>query len=522
VAVVSAMPDVLNWKLILKTDKLFGELDVHEIDVLLRPSNSSELVKEAHKDPIIFRQGDAGDSIYLIGEGEASVVLTKRDDTTFTVATLIKGDLFGEMAFFEQRPRSATIIARVANNRCILREFKAHPFRTFLASHPSLEFKLTALLSERLRKLTEGILQAQLEDIDDRFALLNSKIEAESKIFDNAVKTTQALLDNTKQRAEELSAQAKDVIETEKHRQATFSKYIGWALAIGTPLTFVLGIFGYQSLDGVYKDIIKRGQDITTVQQRIRDKEAAISTSEQHVRDIERHIRDIERHTKNDIDSIAAARREINSYKEYILPLYLRYVAMDEIFFKALQDPVSSAQELNTIFLEVMRLDHSPQILNKDQSTQFSAKTKRTFLQRIFHEILTDEQGHRTPLRKVLSDNIGKLDYRDDRPLIYYFILLAHARAGEPADAQLLANMEEDKKRGFDSDFEEAYDSDFGPKQIKAELFSVYYNKITKQDEPKLTDEEEQAANDAADAEASNEAQRLSKWWREIIKPPQY
>ena len=59
---------------------------------------------------VIFRQGDAPGEMYVIREGSASV--SRLDGGTETsLATLVKGDFFGEMSLFDGKPRSATVKA---------------------------------------------------------------------------------------------------------------------------------------------------------------------------------------------------------------------------------------------------------------------------------------------------------------------------------------------------------------------------------------------------------------------------
>lgn len=60
----------------------------------------------------VIKQGDPGDAMYLILEGEVRVRLLINDRET-TLATLSVGEFFGEMALFDQSPRSADVIANV-------------------------------------------------------------------------------------------------------------------------------------------------------------------------------------------------------------------------------------------------------------------------------------------------------------------------------------------------------------------------------------------------------------------------
>jgi CPA1 family monovalent cation:H+ antiporter len=58
----------------------------------------------------IIRQGDAGDSMFLIARGIANVQI-EEEGTVTQVATLYAGDFFGESALLHSAPRNATIVA---------------------------------------------------------------------------------------------------------------------------------------------------------------------------------------------------------------------------------------------------------------------------------------------------------------------------------------------------------------------------------------------------------------------------
>ena len=68
---------------------------------------------------IIFQQGDLGDSVYVIEEGECEV-LHEQNDEQELLATLNRGECFGEMALLSDRTRNATIRARDATNVLII------------------------------------------------------------------------------------------------------------------------------------------------------------------------------------------------------------------------------------------------------------------------------------------------------------------------------------------------------------------------------------------------------------------
>lgn len=63
-------------------------------------------VKELRKGDVLFREGDASDAMYVIKKG--SVAITKsKGSSDIELAVLGPGEMLGEMAFFDGKPRSA-------------------------------------------------------------------------------------------------------------------------------------------------------------------------------------------------------------------------------------------------------------------------------------------------------------------------------------------------------------------------------------------------------------------------------
>src|SRR5690349_15871598 len=60
---------------------------------------------------VVFREGDSSDTCYVVRNGRARAVRTHRAGRTITLATFGPGDIFGELALFEDERRSATVEA---------------------------------------------------------------------------------------------------------------------------------------------------------------------------------------------------------------------------------------------------------------------------------------------------------------------------------------------------------------------------------------------------------------------------
>src|ERR1700728_4955095 len=60
---------------------------------------------------VVFREGDASDTCYIVRSGRARATREHSGGRTITLATFGPGDIFGELALFEDERRSATIEA---------------------------------------------------------------------------------------------------------------------------------------------------------------------------------------------------------------------------------------------------------------------------------------------------------------------------------------------------------------------------------------------------------------------------
>ncbi len=108
---------------------------------------------------IIIRQGESGDSMYEIQDGQVEVIQEK-DGQEVRLAMLGKGDFFGEMAIFEREVRSATIRTKGEVRALTIDK------RTFLrriTEDPSIAFRIVERMSHRIRELDAEIVRLKTE-----------------------------------------------------------------------------------------------------------------------------------------------------------------------------------------------------------------------------------------------------------------------------------------------------------------------------------------------------------------------
>jgi hypothetical protein len=126
----------------LRRVKIFAELNDQQLETL---ANFVEL-RSIRQWTEVVRQGDPGDSMFLIMDGEVRVRLMINGRES-TLVTLGAGELFGEMSFFDDAPRSADVIA---NKDTVLLKMKTEGFRQLAQEHPALATPILLAIARTL------------------------------------------------------------------------------------------------------------------------------------------------------------------------------------------------------------------------------------------------------------------------------------------------------------------------------------------------------------------------------------
>lgn len=116
---------------------------------------------------VIFREGDAGDTCYVVQDGCVRVTRNHPDGRTITLAELRSGDLFGELAMFDSERRSATVEAADDTSAVAL---LAGDMRRLLMNHPDISIRLLTAFSARLKEANERISRQSFQTVASRVA----------------------------------------------------------------------------------------------------------------------------------------------------------------------------------------------------------------------------------------------------------------------------------------------------------------------------------------------------------------
>jgi len=113
----------------------------------------------------VFYQGDPGNVAYIIESGQVRIYVHGEDGREVSVILYGPGDIFGEMALLDRRPRSATATAMEDS---VLLALNADDFHRHLRHSHQLALNLMLTLSTRLRETTEAIESLATLDVNRR------------------------------------------------------------------------------------------------------------------------------------------------------------------------------------------------------------------------------------------------------------------------------------------------------------------------------------------------------------------
>ncbi len=162
-------------------------------------------IRDCTEGQIVVEEGDPGDDIFIILSGQLSVTKRVRRSSGEEVPQLFgvrhPGEMVGEMALMDERPRSARLTA-IQPTRLLV--FDRQHFEETLEQHPRIFFDIIKALSRRLRESNEYTIQ-QLEQ-------KNKELEQWNVMLEQKVQERTIQLHQRNYELEELNRKKNDIL----------------------------------------------------------------------------------------------------------------------------------------------------------------------------------------------------------------------------------------------------------------------------------------------------------------------
>jgi CRP/FNR family cyclic AMP-dependent transcriptional regulator len=148
---------------VLRQAPLFRALD-DEAATALRASMTDSRLRRGD---VLFREGDAGDKLYIVTEGKVKLGRTSADGRENLLAILGPGQMFGELSLFDPGPRSATVTAVTDTTFSSLSH---EDLLRWLEGRPAVARGLLTQLAGRLRRANDVVADLVFSDVPGRVA----------------------------------------------------------------------------------------------------------------------------------------------------------------------------------------------------------------------------------------------------------------------------------------------------------------------------------------------------------------
>src|SRR5919197_4572481 len=148
---------------LLRRVPLFSELSPAELEKVAHVA----VPRSYPRGSVILREGDPGDTCYVLRSGRARVVRQHADGRAITLTNLGPGEIFGELAMFGGEVRSATVEA-IDDVQALA--ILAGDLKRLLGEHPEIAVKLLGAVAARLRETNARISRQSFQKVSSRVA----------------------------------------------------------------------------------------------------------------------------------------------------------------------------------------------------------------------------------------------------------------------------------------------------------------------------------------------------------------
>jgi CRP/FNR family cyclic AMP-dependent transcriptional regulator len=155
-------PDVTRIQL-LRRVWLFAELADDELEQIARLARE----RTCRSGEVLVHQGEASGDLFTVIQGRLKVVSTAPEGDEVLLSVIGAGEVFGELALLDDKPRSATVCAV---EHCRLLVVPRASFRPLLLRMPTLGLRLLQIMAGHVRRLSARTEDATTLDVRTRLA----------------------------------------------------------------------------------------------------------------------------------------------------------------------------------------------------------------------------------------------------------------------------------------------------------------------------------------------------------------
>ena len=148
---------------VLKRSPIFSALSPDELAEL----SASAIERSYETGEFVFWEGDAPEWFYVVAEGRVKVIKQSASGKEFIVAFFGPGEMFGEVAVFENRPYPAS--AQAVSRSKVIGIERGH-FLSFLAKHPDVALRIILVMGGRLREAQARLRDIAVERVEQRLS----------------------------------------------------------------------------------------------------------------------------------------------------------------------------------------------------------------------------------------------------------------------------------------------------------------------------------------------------------------
>jgi len=148
---------------VLRQSLIFSSLSRDELAEL----SALAVPRSFESGEFVFWEEDAPEWFYLVAEGRVKVVKHSSSGKEFIIAFFGPGEMFGEVAVFEDKPYPASAQA-IAETKVL--GIKRRDFQSFLADRPQVALRIINVLGGRLRDAQSRLKDLAGERVEQRLA----------------------------------------------------------------------------------------------------------------------------------------------------------------------------------------------------------------------------------------------------------------------------------------------------------------------------------------------------------------